>query len=395
MDCCYILKKGTQCSRKTKSGSYCSSHKKFEKTFVSDITIYDLSSCFIDVLKYLNLYELNILSQVSSEFKYLIHDNDKIFIDLLVNTKIYHNILNAYNNSFWIQKCLEFEHGILCENCLNDKCKCVIFKTDCKKIYKMTEQELSRFIHNYSFHRMYRNRIIFYNKLDILKYVYGKSHGLTNFNNLKIVSAENKIRNKKLKLEKEKIKEEKEINVKTKYYESLNKTQIKQILEEKLIKRYNQIINENIIKEKQEIENRKIRQWIENYENRNQELYTHLIPEQRARLLDDEFNRQHMRRREDSTLCKSFINGTLKKYCIKHVVAIMLMTDILFQYSYFVYSEFHILCNNEIIILMAKNRDNFNYTWYNAVEEICDKYENEFQKLCGRYHYGNLLLNYI
>ena len=393
MNCSYILKKGKQCSRKAKSGSYCLSHKKFEKTFVSDITIYDLSSCFVDILKYLNLYELNIISQVSKEFNYLINDNYKILVDLIVNTKIYYNILNTYNKSIWFQKCLDLENGVLCEICVKSNCECVIFQTDCKKIYKLTDQELSHFNHNYSFHRMYRNRIIFYNKLEILKYVYGKSHGLTNFNNLKIVSVENKIRNKQLKLEKEKNKKDKENQKWTTYYENLTKSQIKEILEDKLIKRYNQIINDNIA---QKNENQLIKEWMDNYNN--QVLYTNLTASERTNLLDSEFSRQLMFRREDSTLCKAFINGSLKKYRIKHVVAIMLMTDILFQYSYFVYSEFHTHCNNEMIILMAKNRNNYKYTWYDAVEEMSEKYKDIFQKSCGRssnYHYGNIFRNYI
>jgi len=176
--------------------------------------------------------------------------------------------------------------------------------------------------------------------------------------------------------------------------------------EQKRIKRI-----ENAQRKLQEFEN-----WKEGYLQTFD--YTDFSNSERRDLLDEYLLQHDMERREDSQLCQSFIHGGVRDKSIEHIAAILKLTEILFSYSHIVYSYFHETCKITLEVKKCENdlknfkklnkinknsnrlknkvnkRSNLNtsinliptYTWFNAVDDVHDKYRRDFERYEHNYY---------
>ena len=395
--CLYKFKRGKNTGKQCQNASidkqeYCSKHIERENTKKNivvkfDTTIEDTLTFFDEISKFFTIYELCQFRYLSKTFKNIVENSNRIWSLLIRENELYRGVLEKYPENTWKRHCIYIEYGFLCHQCVEYDCDCddnTITKTNAKKIYKLTDDDLYSFDVQTKRHRLYKNIISFYNHQEIKQSIYSKHQGLTNYENYKELCIERKLdkqmtneRVKQRRKEKQLVKEHKMYDIMTKYYETLSRNEIKSILEEKLLPKYTQILDERIRKEKIQIENNEQEMWYEEYEK--PKLCSIWTKEDREIELDQEFKRQKMTRRSDSTLCNQFINGRIN-YCIEHVVAIIKMTNILFSYSHIVYSEYHDECNRQILHFVCRNRKKMNYTWYDAVDDVHSKYEDEFDK---------------
>ena len=106
--------------------------------------------------------------------------------------------------------------------------------------------------------------------------------------------------------------------------------------------------------------------------------YSQLSNKQRQDLLDSTLESNNMQRRNDSRLCHAFIHGNIFDMHIDHVIAMLKMTYILFNYNHIIYAEFNAVCNHNILKNMFKHKQNNNYTWDNAVENTHRAFRKRF-----------------
>ena len=108
---------------------------------------------------------------------------------------------------------------------------------------------------------------------------------------------------------------------------------------------------------------------------------------ERQDILDLELHKQKLERREDSILCKGFINGSVKNKSVEHIVAILKITSILFSYSHIAYNTYTDECNHYLEQLMFKNRKKrCLYTWYDSVNDTHNKFKDKLIR-CNNFYY--------
>jgi len=302
-----------------------------------------------EICSYLTLYEIWNTYQTCTEFKDILSDQ-KIWFNIL--KRDYGNISLFINNKLIEPR----RYSLLIESCMIcpickvylDKCNthCLlrfnkISKTDCLNYYKLELNELLKFPCEIKYNNFFKKNITLYKKNTILNYVTIKYKGWTNFLLFR-KNIEHKLHLKKIKI---------------------------------------MTNRENKIKDFQN--------WKQSYINSIN--YSKLSNIERQNLLDLELEKQNMERREDSLLCKGFINGTVNNKSVDHIVAILKITSYLFTYSHFIYTNFSDICNNNLEQLMFNNRNKKKqYTWYDAVKDTCDKYRNK----CIEYNYHYINFNY-
>ncbi len=326
-----------------------------------------------EISSYLTISEIYNLSRTSREYKSILSETkmwkNVITRDFSINYEfvedIYPNVVNFAHSLDTCQichVCLLFDCEKGCTN-FNKK----VSKTDCLKNYKLTEIELKNVKCDVRYHYIYKKDITLYYYKDLMKFISNKHVGFTNY--------------------------------------SIYQANLELIREQKRLKRI-----ENAQRKLREFEN-----WKEGYLQTFD--YTGLSNFERRELLDEYLLQHDMERREDSQLCQSFISGNVLDKSIEHIAAILKLTQILFSYSHIVYSNFHEnckialeikKCENDLKQLNKNKKNNknnteknskrlknklktpsSNYTWFDAVNDVHDKYRRDFERYEDNYyHYG-------
>ena len=325
--------------------------------FIPENVVHEISS-------YLTISEVYNLSRTSHEYERILSDpkiwKNAITRDFSLNYEfvedIYPNVIN-------------FAHSLdtcqICHVCLIHDCEkgCTNFnkkvsKTDCLKNYKLSELDLKNVKCDIRYHYIYKKDITLYYYQDMMKFISNKYVGFTNY--------------------------------------AIYQANLELLKEQKRIKRI-----ENAQRKLREFEN-----WKEGYLQTFD--YMGLTSSERRDLLDEYLLQHDMERREDSQLCQSFINGGVRDKSIEHIAAILKLTEILFSYSHIVYSHFHENCKIALEVKKCENdlkqikklNNNSNrlknkvnkistYTWFDAVNDVHDKYRRDFERYeHNYYHYG-------
>ena len=75
--------------------------------------------------------------------------------------------------------------------------------------------------------------------------------------------------------------------------------------------------------------------------------------------------------RNDSKVCKNFINGKIKMN-IDQLVVILKVTNLLYSFGSECYKKNHVEYKNKMEMLMFENKNNKSFTWMDAYNKILE-----------------------
>ena len=327
-----------KCKPNKKPTSY--SLQKFNNSSINYIT--EIVFLIPEIASYLTIYETYSLYQTCKENKDILSVND-IWLNLLLRDFNIEYPIPTFILTSPIKIAVAIDTFIICFHCkklYTEKCipGCIfkyknISKTECLDYYQLTLNELSKFQCQVKYNNFFRKNITLYNFKEIQHYVSHKYKGVTNFKLFRDIINNKKLLKQKLRLKNKENNDILFINWKNEYINTFN--------------------------------------------------YSELTPNERAELLNLKLLENNIIRRNDSKLCKAFINGYVTEKSIDHIVSIIAMTRILFSYNHIVYTEFNEICNLNLEKLMFKNRNKVIYNWIDTVEET----HNTLKKRFLRYNY--------
>jgi hypothetical protein len=325
---------------------------KTEKSIsTSTFDIFNIFYLMTEISSYLTAYDVWSLYKTCKEFKSIFADEKiwaeiiqrdylKTELSMVVNSEVIYNV-NP------IKYAILLETSMICPKCnvFMGKCDKIctmrynkISKTECLNYYKLTDTEIDNIPHEVKYNNFFKKNITLFKKENILSYVCKKYNGWTNFILFR-KNIEHQLELKKIKM-----------------LQNLEK-------KEEEFKEWKNIYNKSF-----------------NYRN--------MENIERQDILDLELRKQKLERREDSMLCKGFINGTVTNKCIEHIVAILKITSILFSYSHIAYTTYTDECNDYLEKLMFKNRKKKStYTWYDSVNDTHDKFKDKLIRCNNFYTY--------
>lgn len=291
-----------------------------------------------EICSFLTTYEIYNIFLTSKELN-CIKLNSKLW------TTIIQRDFNIYTKiEYPFQFAIDLDCCKICMYCISECSKeCEfgyknVFKTACTKDYKLKEEELKGLESTVRYNNVYHKYTTSYNNAQVRQLVCKKYNGWTNFILFKNNLTNIKLIKQQKALDKKKIIENKYLEWKKEYKLTFNYSDLKSLDRENLLKQY--------------------------------------------------AKEHNIRIREDSYLCQSFIIGEIKDMSIDYIIAILQMTSILFNYSHIVYSEYHEICKEYLMMLMFTNKKNIKYTWSNAVEDTENAFEDKFSKYRYQsYHY--------
>lgn len=120
------------------------------------------------------------------------------------------------------------------------------------------------------------------------------------------------------------------------------------------------------------IQRPKIKQFVKWKRNYNKKFtYERMTKKEKKTFLEVTLWKYGIKMRNDSKVCKNFINGKIKMN-IDQLVVILKVTNLLYSFGSECYKKNHVEYKNKMEMLMFENKNNKSFTWMDAYNKILE-----------------------